>query len=190
VSAYSVLSGWYPWFKALIFALLACNAVIFYFTGTRSEALDAAAWLTLFALFEFETGQGDRFIRGRAHTVIRIVRLAAAAAVIAAAVGYVVEGDALDSLNSGLWIAVVMLLELEIRYPEFIAGHRSAFMATAIVLYSGLAAMVLAWLWRGAWLDAYDALLWLIAFMVIEINILRLPLADNATPAGDLKQNS
>jgi hypothetical protein len=50
--------------------------------------------------------------------------------------------------------------------------------------------MVLAWLWRGAWLDAYDALLWLIAFMVIEINILRLPLADNATPAGDLKQNS
>lgn len=190
MSAFSDSSAWYPRFKALIFVLLACNAVIFYFTGTPSEALDAAAWLTLFGLFEFETGRGGRFLQAHAHTGIRIARLAAAAAVIAAAVGYVIEGDALDSVNSALWIAVVILLELEVRYAGFFATHRSAFAVTATVLYSGLAAVVLAWLWQGAWFDAYDALLWLIAFAVIEINILRLPGAAYTTTVGDLKQNS
>ncbi len=173
-----------------MFALLACNAAIFVFAGTLSEALDAAAWLTLFVLFELETGYGGRFLRGRAQAIIRIVRLAAAAVVIAAAIGYIVEGDTLDMLNSGLWIAVVLLLELEVRYPDFIAGQRSAFTATATALYCGLGALILVWAWQGAWFDAYDALLWLIAFMVIEINILRWPDAENATPAGDLKRNA
>lgn len=181
---------WYLWFKAVLFALLACNTAIFFFAGTLSEALDAAAWLTLFALFELETGYGGRFLRGRAQAVIRVVRLAAAAAVIAAAIGYIVEGDTLDTLNSGLWIAVVMLLELEVRYPDFIARHHSGFTAAATALYCGLGALILVWAWQGAWFDAYDALLWLIAFMAIEINIMRWPCAENSTPAGDLKQDA
>jgi hypothetical protein len=183
VTAFNFLSVWYPRLKAMIFALLACNAAIFAFTGTFSEALDAAAWLTLFALFEFETGQDSSFLSGRANTGIRIARLVAAVAVIAAAAGYVIESDPLDSLNSGLWIAVVILLELEVRYPDFIASHRGGFTLTATVLYGGLAALVLAWLWQRAWFDAYDALLWFIAFVVIEINILRMPDAKNAKPA-------
>lgn len=190
MSAFSALSAWYPRFKALIFVLLACNAVIFYFTGTPSEALDAAAWLTLFGLFEYETGRGGRLPKGLAHAGIRIARLAAAAAVIAAAAGYVIEGDTLDSVNSVLWITVVMVLELEVRYPGFFATHRRAFTLTAAVLYGSLSALVLAWLWQGAWFDAYDALLWLIAFAVIEINILRLPNATFAMTVGDLKQKT
>ena len=181
--SFSAWPGWYPRVKAALFVLLACNAAVFFFTGTPSETLDATAWLTLFALFELETGYGDRFRREPAQSAIRAIRLAAAAAVIAAAIGYITEGDTLDTLNSGLWIAVVMLLELEVRYPHFISAHRGAFTAAAAALYCGLGMLILIWAWQGAWFDAYDALLWLTAFMAIELNILRRPRIEDVTPA-------
>jgi len=183
VLSFSAWPGWYPWFKAALFVLLACNAAIFFFSGTPSEALDAAAWLTLFALFELETGYGGRFQRGPAQSALRIIRLAAAAAVVAAAIGHIAEGDTLDTLNSGLWIAVVMLLELEVHRPHLVFAHRGAFTATATTLYCGLGALIPVWAWQGAWFDAYDALLWLTAFMAIELNILRRPGIEGITPA-------
>jgi hypothetical protein len=183
VPSFSTWPEWYPRLKAALFVLLAFNAAIFLFSGTPSEALDAAAWLTLFALFELETGYGDRFQGKSAQNVIRAIRLVAAVAVIAAALGYIAEGDTLDSLNSGLWIAVVMLLELEVRHPRLIAAHRGALAAVAVALYCSLGALILAWAWRGAWFDAYDALLWLTAFMAIELNILRRPGIEGITTA-------
>lgn len=182
--SFSTWAGWYPRVKAALFVLLACNTAVFFFTGTLSEVLDAAAWLTLFALFELETGYGDRFQQEPAQSAIRAIRLAAAAAVIAATIGYIAEGDMLDTLNSGLWIAVVMLLELEVRRPHFISARRGAFTAAAAALYCGLGILILIWAWQGAWFDAYDALLWLTAFMAIELNILRWPRIEDATPAA------
>lgn len=187
--SFSTWPGWYPRFKAALFVLLACNAAIFFFSGTFSETLDAAAWLTLFALFELETGYGDRFQRKPAQNAIRAIRLVAAVAVIAAALGYIAEGDTLDSLNSGLWIAVVMLLELEVRRPQLISAHRGAFTATATTLYCSLGALIPVWAWQGAWFDAYDALLWLTAFLAIELNILRRPGIEGATPAIGPQRN-
>ena len=46
------------------------------------------------------------------------------------------------------------------------------FAAVTAALYSGLGALVLVWAWRGAWFDAYDAVLWLAAFATIEMNVL------------------
>ncbi|MEK7835597.1 MAG: hypothetical protein AAB298_05555, partial [Pseudomonadota bacterium] len=71
-------SSWYPRFKAVVFALLACNTAYYLFGGAWTEALDALAWLTLLALFALETGFEGRF---RAKAAIRGLRLAAAAAV-------------------------------------------------------------------------------------------------------------
>ncbi len=51
----------------------------------------------------------------------------------------------------------------------------TAFGTAAALLYGGLAVMVGAWAWHGEWFDAYDALLWLIAFLVIEMDVLRMP---------------
>ena len=87
-------------------------------------------------------------------------------------VGYIIEGDALDALNTGLWIAVVCLLEFEVRRPQAVARARMAFVGFAGVIYGGLALLVFVWAWRGEWLDAYDALLWLIAFAAIEMDML------------------
>jgi hypothetical protein len=99
------------------------------------------------------------------------VRFAALAAVGAAAAGFLYNWEWLDAVNSGLWIAVVGLLELEIRRPATVAVHRARFTAAAATLYSGLGALVLVWLWRGEWFDAYDAALWLVAFATIERNV-------------------
>lgn len=159
-----------------VFGLLACNAAIFSYTGTLAEALDAAAWLTLLALFELETAHGERLRARHATALIHSVRLAATLAVAAAAVMYVYEREWLDAINSWLWIAVVILLELEVRYPRAVEERRSLFLASASALYAGLALLVLAWTWQREWFDAYDALLWLVAFVTIEINVLKFPL--------------
>ncbi len=169
----------YSWFKATVFALLACNALIFAASGTLTHGLDAAAWFVLLMLFELETAHGDRFNGKHAVAAIHVIRLAAAAGVAAAAVGYVYEHEWLDAVNSWLWIAVVVLLEVEVRYPRAVAQGRRWFVAAAGALYGGLAALVLLWAWRGEWFDAYDAALWLIAFATIEINVLQT--ADRGT---------
>jgi hypothetical protein len=163
---------WYSWFKAAVFGLLAANTAAYVATGTATEALDSAAWLTLLLAFELETGLGGRFAERRLAAVLRGVRLAAAAAIFAAGIGYVLNGEWLDAANVGLWIAVVTLLESEVRYPAFLAAQRTRFTAVAATLYSGLAILVLVWLWQGDWFDAWDAALWLVAFVTIEINVL------------------
>ncbi len=161
------------WFKAAVFALLLCNAAIYIYSGTLSEGLDATAWLVLLALFELETDFGDRFRMGRAAHVIRAARLAAGAAVCAAAIGYVHEGEWLDAINSALWIAIVALLEIQIRFSRALIGHRGWFAAAGAMFYAGLGLIVLVLLWQREWFDAYDALLWLTAWVIIELNVLR-----------------
>lgn len=186
---------WYPGLKAAVFALLACNTAYYLFGSTWAQALDALAWLTLLALFALETefdgarprdtlaehpvaGTGAK--ARRAMAAIRGLRLIAAAAVGAAAIGYAVQNEWLDAVNTALWISVVVLLEFEVRNPGAVARRRTWFTATAATLYAGLAALVLVWAWRGEWFDAYDALLWLTAFAIIEMDVLQLSRAETA----------
>lgn len=178
---------WYFWFKVTVFTLLACNAAVFLLTGTASEALDTVAWLVLLALFELETGHGNRLRGGRAASVVRGTRLVAATGVVAAALGYMFERDWLDAVNSLLWIAVVVILEFEVRNPHAVDRHRAWFAAGATTLYAGLGVLVLVWAWRGEWFDAYDALLWLIAFVTIEIDVLQVSRVEHPGNADVLK---
>jgi hypothetical protein len=160
------------WFRAVVFALLVLNTGIFLASGTLSEGLDSIAWLTLLALFELETGFGHVLRARSAIAAVHGVRFAALAAVGTAAAGFLYNNDWLDAANSMIWIAVVALLELEIRRPATVAIHRAGFTAAAATLYSGLGALVLVWAWRGEWFDAYDAALWLVAFATIELKVL------------------
>jgi hypothetical protein len=159
---------------AAIFTLLVVNTLAYLASGTPSEALDSVAWLILLALFELETGHAARLSHPRATVTVRAVRFVAAAALVAALAGYLQGSEWLDALNVGLWVAVVALLELEVRHPELVTRHRVMFLATALVFYAGLAALVAAWLWRGDWFDAYDAALWLTAFATLELDVLGL----------------
>lgn len=154
----------------VILSLLALNSAYYVVAGRASEALDSIAWFVLLILFTLEALP----IAGitRALTLMRLVRLIAAAAIAAAAAGYVIEREWLDAANIFLWIAVVVLLEIELRCPDFVARHRSLFTGLALLLYSGLGLLVAIWLTRGEWMDAWDAALWLVAFGVLEMYLL------------------
>lgn len=156
---------------ALIIALLTCNSFYYIVAGRTSEALDSSAWYVLLILFTLESA---RRVRGaRMLELVRGARLVAAVAVGAAAAGYVMERAWLDATNIFLWIAVVALLEIEVRHPAAVERRRMLFTRAAIVLYSALAALVVIWLVRGSWMNAWDATLWLAAFGMLELNVLR-----------------
>jgi len=161
------------WIKAAVFALLVLNAGIYLASGTFSDGLDSIAWLTLLALFELETGLAPILRTGPAVAIVHAIRLICVAAIGIAAAGYLYNSEWLDAANSGLWIAVVALLEVGVRRPAAVAAQRARFTAAAAMLYAGLLAVILAWLWRGEWFDAYDAALWLVGFATIEMNVLR-----------------
>jgi hypothetical protein len=163
----------HAWFKAGLFALLAVNTAAYVARGTASEALDALAWLALLVLYELETDFGWGARGGFAARAVRGLRLIAALAVVAAAAGYIREREWLDAINAGLWITIVVMFEWQVRFPATAGRRRWAVKTSAAALYAGLTAVVAIWLWRGEWMDAYDALLWLAALVVIELNILR-----------------
>lgn len=171
-TAKPVAAAWHPWFKGALFALLSWNTASYLASGSPSEGLDSLAWLVLLALFELETGASARFREGRANTLLRAGRLVAAAALVSALAGYLLESAWLDAANMSLWIAVVGLLELGVRRPVAVLRYRRGFVAASGALFAGLAGLALAWLLRGEWFDAYDAALWLVAFATLEIGLL------------------
>ena len=163
-------------FKWLVYALLAANVGLYAWQGTATEAIDTAAWVTLLLLFERETG-GYRPLGPRARTAIRALRALAALAVGGACIAYAAAREWLDFANATTWLVVVLALELEVRVgPHWRRFHRAR-AAFAWVLYAALAGYAATWLVQGAghvdgaWLDAWDALLWLAAFAVIELNV-------------------
>jgi hypothetical protein len=166
--------------KPAIFALLAINAGIYAIAGRFSEGLDAIAWFALLALFEIET-RFPRWTRvTRNAVVLDLLRLIAAVGIAIAAISFIRENEWLDATNAWLWIGVVVVLELQVRAPLFAARHRTACTAASLTLYAVLAVVALAWLVRGEWLDGYDALLWIAAFALVEMDLLQI-----ATTRGD-----
>jgi len=163
----------HAWFKAALFALLAGNAAAYVVSGTLAEAVDALAWLTLLILFELETGFGFGSGVGWTARAARAARLVAAVAVVVAAAGYAREEEWLDAINAALWLGIVIVLEWQVRFPAMAMRHRPACTIAAGALYAGLGGLVVAWMVQGEWFDAYDALLWLAALIVIEMDILR-----------------
>jgi hypothetical protein len=86
---------------------------------------------------------------------------------------YVREKEWLDATNVLLWLAVVALLEFEVWRPTAIAAYRKAYTLTAALLYMGLGILILVWFAQGRWMNAWDATLWLTAFGLLEINLLK-----------------
>lgn len=168
--------------KALLYALLAGDVALYALHGTAAETLDTAAWLVLLALFEWETG-GWRLGR-RTRRVVHAARALAAAAVLVAWTGYARDGAWLDFANATAWLAVVLLLEAEVRVPaRHVAAHRAR-RALTWAAYALLGGFVATWALAGmrgdagALLDAWDAALWLLAFVAIELNVFGLDSRD------------
>jgi hypothetical protein len=79
-----------------------------------------------------------------------------------------------DVINSGVWLLVVMVLELDVFFQE---KNRLEGMilrvsnASKFALYSLLLLAAIYWGVKGDFVDFWDAFLWLVAFVFIELNV-------------------
>ena len=178
-------------FRWLVYGLLAADIVLYARFGRTTELVDTAAWFVLLMLFEWETG-GWRMSE-RARMSVHVVRVLAGLAVALAVAGYAWEREWLDFANEAVWLAVIVLLEIEVRVPRQARElHRWRRWITTL-LYAALVAFMLVWLADGlvgeepwhALLDAGDALLWLVAFATIELNVFGLGPVRNKRRAFD-----
>ncbi|GHA84755.1 hypothetical protein [Cognatilysobacter bugurensis] len=162
-------------FKWAVYALLALNVALYATHGTLTETFDTAAWLVLLLLFEWETGGWSGGSRRR--RVAHGARALASLVIAWACSDYALQREWLDFANAATWLAVVAALELEVRVPAGRRRFHHARRSVTWALYAALVGFIAAWLVLGsddvggAWLDAWDATLWLAAFVVIELNL-------------------
>ncbi len=79
-----------------------------------------------------------------------------------------------DVINAGVWILVVVILEIDVRLQEHDRLEGVALYAsnvTKFVLYSILFLAAVYWGVMGDFIDFWDAFLWLVAFVFIELNV-------------------
>ena len=80
-----------------------------------------------------------------------------------------------DVINSGTWLLVVALLELDVWLQEHNRLDGAAYSvsnAAKVVLYAILFAAAVYWGFKGDFVDFWDAFLWLVAFVFIERNVI------------------
>jgi hypothetical protein len=79
-----------------------------------------------------------------------------------------------DVINSGVWLLVVLVLEADVRLQEHgkLDGRFLQISnASKYVLYATLLLAAIYWTVKGDFVDSWDAYLWLIAFVFIELNV-------------------
>lgn len=80
-----------------------------------------------------------------------------------------------DVINSAVWLLVVLVLEIDVRLQEankLEGALLRASNASKLVLYTMLLFAAIYWGFKGDFVDFWDAFLWLVAFVFIELNVL------------------
>jgi hypothetical protein len=80
----------------------------------------------------------------------------------------------LDVINSAVWLLVVIVLEIDVRLQERQRYEGAVLYASngiKFVLYSLLFCAAIYWGINGDFVEFWDALLWLVAFVFIELNV-------------------
>jgi hypothetical protein len=79
-----------------------------------------------------------------------------------------------DVINSNVWLLVVLVLEIDVRLQERHALEGIALKLSNLskyILYSILFLAAIYWGIKGDFVDFWDAFLWLVAFIFIELNV-------------------
>lgn len=79
-----------------------------------------------------------------------------------------------DVINSAVWLLVVLVLEIDVRLQERNRFEGAALWisnASKFVLYFTLLLAAIYWGIKGDFVDFWDAFLWLVAFIFIELNV-------------------
>ena len=79
-----------------------------------------------------------------------------------------------DVINSAVWLLVVLVLEVDVRLQERGYFEGLALRASNVIkffLYGALLLAAIYWGFKGDFVDFWDAFLWLVAFVFIELNV-------------------
>ena len=82
--------------------------------------------------------------------------------------------SSVDVINASAWILVVVVLEMEVRMQLNRELTSQILFWNALfkfILYTTLLGAAIYWWFFSDFLDFWDALLWLVAFIFIELNI-------------------
>jgi len=152
-----------------------------------AATIDTAAWVLLLLMFELETYvlEDEHFTRPVAWS-LHGLRAICYAFIVYAFYGYIATLLALDGqnnaialawldvINSAVWLLVVIVLEIDVRLQERNRYEGAALYvsnAIKVVLYSLLLLAAIYWGMNGDFVDFWDAFLWLVAFVFIELNV-------------------
>lgn len=92
-----------------------------------------------------------------------------------------------DVINAGVWLLVVLLLEIDVRLQEkglFEGMALRVSNALKYLLYGILFLALVYWFFKGDFVDTWDAFLWLVAFFFIELNVIEWRHEDMTDAAG------
>jgi hypothetical protein len=168
-------TGWtrFRILKCAIYALLTINLYFFFIHASLHDVLDGLGWLILLGVFEFETGDpSDDYATRWQGWLVFLAHCVAYSFILFALVSYFLDRDWLSSANSTLWLLVVLSLAYDV-YAPGLYGSREWQIRNVIkfLLYLGLSGIALWWGIEGETLDFYDAGLWIVCFMVVELNV-------------------
>ena len=155
---------------------------------TYAETIDTAAWVVLLLMFEVETTIFERNRPGIKLTrMLKGIRMICYTLIVYAFYGYLARTAAidptpnpelylawLDVLNAAVWLLVVLVLEIDVRLQEH--GRLDGLVlrvsnAIKPVFYTLLMLAAIYWGRNGDFVDFWDAFLWLVAFVSIELNV-------------------
>lgn len=162
--------------KYALYALLTFNVYLFVAVeGSFYEALDSIGWLILLAVFEWESTHLDEPVWPRWEKALLVLtNLVAYAIILSAWWGYIATGEALDATNATLWLGVAGMLAYDVYSPGTYGDREWKIRnAAKIALYAALFVVALIWGITSDWLDFYDAVLWLLCFFMVELNIFK-----------------
>jgi hypothetical protein len=96
-----------------------------------------------------------------------------------------------DVINAAVWLLVVLVLEIDVRLQEHGRFEGLALMlsgAAKFVLYGILLLAAVYWGIKGDFVDFWDAFLWLVAFVFIELNVFEWREEETLALAADSSQ--
>ena len=155
----------------LILILLVGDALAFLFRGEINDGVDCLAWILLMVLYGFESRghvADPAFLK-----LIRALRVLIFLIIIAAEFSYLVEEAWLDGVYALEWWLVIALFEFEARFPLRVSRHLGWFRSFGMLILLSMLAVFMIWLARGDWFNALDAMLWSLAFVLIDLELMR-----------------
>jgi hypothetical protein len=167
-------------FKYTVYTLLVINVWLLIRVAGHDQlipykAVDQVGWLLILGVFEWETrSPADDGRRRRIVGWPLAVELLGYAFAVFALVNYGIDRIWLDVVNSIVWLAISATIWRDILAPVASGSraHRQR-NTTKLILYTATFVCAVLWGIEGALLDFYDAVLWILCFFAIEMNLLR-----------------